>query len=275
MSGNGPGAGRWIGCDLGTHTAAYDERDVILYALAVGAAPTDLDLVFEKRLRVLPTFALTRAQWAPDALGSLGAFDVRTTMHASQRLRVLRPLPPAGEVTMSARVTHVWDKGSAAIFEVEVESEFSVATWSLFAPGLGGFGGERGPSASGRRQGPPGHESRLATRPDQPALYRLLGDRHAMHIDPEAAKAAGMPRPFMHGLCTLATVTLPLAEAAGAHPADLVELEGRFASPVFPGDLLDVRGWQQAGRGEDVLFEAAVNGTPVLTAGRAQFRVST
>ncbi|GAA4594971.1 hypothetical protein GCM10023194_63360 [Planotetraspora phitsanulokensis] len=96
-----------------------------------------------------------------------------------------------------------------------------------------------------------------------------------MHIDPEAAKAAGMPRPFMHGLCTLAAVTLPLAAAVGAHPADLVELEGRFASPVFPGDRLDVRGWEQAGRGEDVLFEAAVNGTPVLAAGRAQLRVST
>ncbi|GAA1297675.1 3-alpha,7-alpha,12-alpha-trihydroxy-5-beta-choles t-24-enoyl-CoA hydratase [Planotetraspora silvatica] len=275
MSLDGSDADAWIGRDLGKHTAAYDERDVILYALAVGAAPADLDLVFEKRLRVLPTFALTKAQWAPDTLGSLGAFDIRTTMHASQRLRVLRPLPPAGELTMASRVARVWDKGSAAIFEVEVESEFFVATWSLFAPGRGGFGGERGPSAPRRRDTPPGHESRLATRPDQPALYRLLGDRHHMHIDPEAAKAAGMPRPFMHGLCTLAAVTLPLAAAVGAHPADLVELEGRFASPVFPGDRLDVRGWELGGPGEGTLFDASVNGTPVLTGGRAQFRVST
>ena len=275
MSPDGPGAGTWIGRDLGERTAAYDERDVILYALAVGAAPTDLDLVFEKRLRVLPTFALTKAQWAPDTLGSLGAFDMRTTMHASQRLRVLRALPPAGELTMASRVARVWDKGSAAIFEVEVESEFFVATWSLFAPGRGGFDGERGPSAPRRRESPPGHESRLATRPDQPALYRLLGDRHHMHIDPEAAKAAGMPRPFMHGLCTLAAVTLPVAAAVGAHPADLVELEGSFASPVFPGDRLDVRGWEPGGPGEGMLFEAAVNGTLVLAGGRAQFRVST
>ena len=36
---------------------AYDERDAILYALAVGAKATELDLVFEDRLRVLPTFA--------------------------------------------------------------------------------------------------------------------------------------------------------------------------------------------------------------------------
>ncbi|GAA3129907.1 MaoC/PaaZ C-terminal domain-containing protein [Streptosporangium carneum] len=249
--------GDWRGHRLGERTVAYDERDAILYALAVGAAATDLDLVFEERLRVLPTFALTQAQWAPDALGSLGAFDTRTAVHGSQRLRVLRPLPRAGELTMAARVAQVWDKGAAAIFEVEVESDYFVATWSLFAPGRGGFGGERGPSSPKRPETPADRELRLDTSPDQAALYRLLGDRHHMHIDPEAAKAAGMPRPFMHGLCTLAAVTLPLAATAGAHPADLAELEGRFASPVFPGDRLGVRGWTE---GDATLFEVASEG---------------
>lgn len=63
-------AGDWRGADLGTRTVSYTERDAILYALAVGAKATELDLVFEDQLRVLPTFALTLAQWAPDALGS-------------------------------------------------------------------------------------------------------------------------------------------------------------------------------------------------------------
>ncbi|MEK8145906.1 MaoC/PaaZ C-terminal domain-containing protein [Streptomyces sp. M10(2022)] len=76
----------------------------------------------------------------------------------------------------------------------------------------------------------------MDTLPTQAALYRLLGDRHPMHIDPSAARAAGMHRPFLHGLCTLAATTLELAPALGAHPADLVELRARFASPVFPGN---------------------------------------
>ncbi|MEU8247304.1 MaoC/PaaZ C-terminal domain-containing protein [Nonomuraea sp. NPDC048916] len=268
---SGADAGTWIGHHLGERTVAYDEREAILYALAVGAGATDLDLVFEERLRVLPTFALTKAQWAPDALGSLGAFDTRTAVHGAQRLRVRGPLPPAGELTMSARVAQVWDKGRAAVFEVEVESDFFVATWSLFAPGHGGFGGERGPSAPVRPEPPPGHELRLETSPNQAALYRLLGDRHQMHIDPRAAREAGMPRPFLHGLCTLAAVTLPLAAAVGAHPADLTELDGRFAAPVFPGDRLTVRSREG---GQAVLFEAEVNGTTVLSGGRAQFRVT-
>ncbi|WP_084258909.1 MaoC/PaaZ C-terminal domain-containing protein [Microtetraspora malaysiensis] len=265
-------AGAWAGHDLGECTVAYDERDVILYALAVGAEATDLDLVFEERLRVLPTFALTQAQWAPDALGALGAFDIATAVHGSQRLVVRAPLPASGELTMRARVAAVWDKGSAAVFDVEVESACFRATWSLFAPGRGGFGGERGASRPKPQETPADHELRVRTSPNQAALYRLLGDRHRMHIDPEAAKAAGMPRPFMHGLCTLAAVTLPLAAAVGAHPADLIELEGRFAAPVFPGDRLDTRAWADGGDGAAVLFEAAADGRTAISGGHARFR---
>ncbi|MFI0479094.1 MaoC/PaaZ C-terminal domain-containing protein [Actinomadura sp. 9N215] len=259
----------WHGRALGSKTVSYDETQPILYALAVGAGASDLDLVFEERLRVLPTFALTLAQWAPDALGSAGAFDARTAVHGAQRLRVLKPLPRAGTVEMTAHVSAVWDKGSAAVFDVAVKSPYFEATWSLFAPGSGGFGGERGPSSRRRPETDPDVPSlTVRTAPDQAALYRLLGDRHHLHIDPAAAKAAGMPRPIMHGLCTLAATTLPLARSLNAHPADLVELEGRFASPVFPGETLRVATWRDA---KSTLFEATVNEKPVISAAQASF----
>ncbi|GAB2868573.1 MaoC/PaaZ C-terminal domain-containing protein [Myroides odoratimimus subsp. xuanwuensis] len=270
-------AGEWVGKVLGEQTHAYDERDAMLYALAVGAAADDLDLVFEERLRVLPTFALTLAQWAPDALGSAGAFDTSTAVHGSQRLEVLKPLPRSGEVAMKASVSAVWDKGSAAIFEVAVESDYSVATWAIFAPGCGGFGGDRGPSAPPAPEGEATARLAVPTALNQAALYRLLGDRHHMHVDPEAARAAGQPRPFLHGLATLATVTLPLARAAGAHPADLVSLDGRFGAPVFPGDTLEVDAWVTGGAdaggaaGAEARFEATADGRPALKGGRAHF----
>ncbi|NDZ80999.1 enoyl-CoA hydratase [Streptomyces sp. SID10853] len=276
-------AGAWRGRELGERTVGYDERDAILYALAVGADATDLDLVFEERLRVLPTFALALAQWAPDALGSLGAFDIRTAVHGAQRLQVRSPLPRSGKLSMRAYVGEVWDKGTAAVFEVVVVSECAVATWSLFAPGCGGFGGERGPSAPTAPAEPPYHQAEVATAPNQAALYRLLGDRHAMHIDPEAARAAGQPRPFLHGLCSMAAATLPLARAVGAHPADLVRLEGRFAAPVFPGDRLTARAWKPGGTrlsgpgaepaasSAELRFELLGGGRPVVSGGRAGF----
>ncbi|MDC3725842.1 dehydrogenase [Rhodococcus rhodochrous] len=259
---------QWRGHDLGTRTIAYDERDAILYALAVGASATDLDLVFEERLRVLPTFALTLAQWAPDALGALGAFDTRTALHGSQSLEVLAPLPRSGEITMSARVGEVWDKGRAAVFEVVVESEYFVATWSLFAPGAGGFGGERGPSAPAAPDEQADTIGTLTTHADQAALYRLTGDRHHIHIDPAAAARIGQPRPILHGLCTLAAATLPLADMLGAHPADLRTLFGRFAAPVFPGDTAQVRSW---GDTTDARFDVVTQAGAVLSGGRAAF----
>jgi acyl dehydratase len=86
-----------------------------------------------------------------------------------------------------------------------------------------------------------------------------------IHVDPVAAAAIGMPRPILHGLCAMAMATLPLASAAGAHPADLVSLEGRFAAPVFPGDVLDVRSWT------DGAFEVASGEQMVISGGKAMF----
>jgi acyl dehydratase len=259
----------WEGRHLGDRTVAYDERDAILYALAVGAPADWLDLVFEDRLRVLPTFALTLAQWAPDALGSAGAFDTSTAVHGSQRLEVLGPLPRSGTLDLSARVDRVWDKGSAAIFDVIVESELFRATWAIFAPGGGGFGGERGASAPAPDERAPTSTLTVPTAANQAALYRLLGDRHHMHVDPEAARAAGQPRPFLHGLATLAAVSLAVADDLGAHPADLTRLEGRFAAPVFPGEELVVATWADGDR--TARFEATADGRPAVRGGMAAF----
>ncbi len=268
MSGAGAGAGAeagaWAGRALGERTVGYTETDAILYALAVGAPASNLDLVFEDRLRVLPTFGLTLAQWAPDVLSAGGAFDNRA-VHGSQALTVIKPLPRSGEIRLNARVGEVWDKGAAAVFEVIVECEFFLATWSLFAPGFGGFGGDRGPARPAAPTDAPTFTTSVQTAANQAALYRLTGDRHHIHIDPEAALRIGQDRPILQGLSSMATVTLGLAERAGAHPADIRELHGRFAGVVFPGDEIAVRGW------EDGRFEAAVGDRTVITEGMVVF----
>ena len=240
-------AGDWRGRHLGERTVGWTDRDAILFALAIGARPDQLDLVFERDLRVLPPFALTLAQWAPDLLGTAGAFQVGTALHGAQRLEVLAPLPAEGELTMSARVGDVWDKGSAAVFDIVVESRSFIATWSLFAPGAGGFGGERGPGRPAPRAEEPTWRRELPVAANAAVLYRLLGDRHHIHVDPAAAGAIGQDRPILHGLATLAASTLVAAQEAGAHPADLTLLEGRFVAPVYPGETVEVRGWGDGG----------------------------
>lgn len=257
-------AGDWAGRLLGERTVSYSESEAILYALSVGARADDLDLVFEDRLRVLPSFGLTLCQWAPDILATAGAFDNRAVQGA-QSLEVHRPLPRSGELTLSARVGNVWDKGSAAIFEVIVECDEFTGLWSLFAPGVGGFGGERGPGRAVDEQRPAGTPATVSTFPTQAALYRLTGDRHHIHIDPEASARIGQPVPILQGLCTLAASTLVLADQQGASAADLTRLQGRFSGYVVPGDDLELESWS------DGAFELRRDGAPVISDGIAVF----
>src|SRR4051812_28045097 len=145
--------------ELGTRSVTYTDREAILYALAVGAAAEDLDLVFERDLRVLPTFGLGLGLWACDELGGRGYFSSTDSLHAGQRLEVLGHLPKSGELELAGRVAQVWDKGSAAIFEIEVSCEYSRAVYSIFAPGRGGGGGGRGAPARRDPESAPAHRA--------------------------------------------------------------------------------------------------------------------
>ncbi len=258
------------GHDLGTRAVGYDERDAILYALAVGAPAARTDLVYERELRVLPAYACALGLWAVEQAGGLGAYDRARSLHAAQTLELHAPLPPRAEVATRGRVAAVWDKGKAALVEVEVESDLFTARYAIFLPGRGGWGGDRGPATP--RPEPPGADAdwrgSCPTRTDQAALYRLTGDRHPIHVDVEVARANGFDRPILHGLCTFGIAARELAAAVGAHPAQLRRIEARLAAPVLPGDEVVIAAARDA---QGVRFEAKVGQTAVLTGGRAVF----
>ncbi|CDM23594.1 probable dehydrogenase [Castellaniella defragrans 65Phen] len=256
------------GKDLGAHAAAYDANKAILYALAVGAAAAELDLVYERNLRVLPTFGCALGLWAVEAAGRLGAYDPKSSLHVAQKIRVHRPLPASGSIGMRGRVAHVYDKGKAALLEIEVESEFFTAAYTIFLPGLGGWGGDRGPSAAPAADLAFTQATEVATTPELAALYRLTGDLHPVHIDPEVARTNGFSRPILHGLCTLGISARVVARQHGAHPADLRSLEARLTSPVLPGEALTVESGRAA---EGIHFRTLSNGMAVLSGGKAVF----
>ena len=93
--------------------------------------------------------------------------------------------------------------------------------------------------------------TRSPTRPrvDQALTYRLSGDRNPLHSDPEFAKLAGFDRPILHGLCTYGfTGRALLHTLMGSDPARFTSMEGRFSSPVFPGEALTIRMWARRRR---------------------------
>ena len=255
------------GHDLGTRTISYDARDAILYALAVGASCDETDLVYERDLRVLPTYACALGLWAVEEAGGLGAYDRNLSLHATQSLELHAPMPRHGSFEARGRIAEVWDKGKAAIVTIVVECETFTARYGIFLPGRGGWGGERGPSAS-RQEWHPSWQGRHATDRNLAALYRLTGDLHPIHIDIEVARANGFERPILHGLCTLGIAARMLAKPAGAHPSELKRLKARLAAPVMPGDAIDVTA---DSHGAGLFFQAKVGETTVLTGGHAVF----
>jgi acyl dehydratase len=259
-----------IGFDLGTRETVYCTHDAILYALAVGAPADRLDLVYERDIRVLPTYACALGLWAVEKAGELGAYDRKRSLHASQTLVMHRPMPREGTIVMHGKVESVWDKGKASIVDVAVESKVFTATYTIFLPGVGNWGGAPGPGAAASEDVKSGASWRSTskTSPDLAALYRLTGDLHPIHIDPEVARANGFDRPILHGLCTLGIVARLLADAAEAHPCDLRMIGARLSAPVMPGDEIAV----SANRvGEKLLFEARANERTVLKDGQAVF----
>jgi acyl dehydratase len=76
-------------------------------------------------------------------------------------------------------------------------------------------------------------------------LYRLSGDINPLHCDPQFAKAAGFPRPILHGLATMGVAGHALLKTrCGYDPARLTALSVRFSAPVFPGETIRTEIWQ-------------------------------
>jgi len=91
------------------------------------------------------------------------------------------------------------------------------------------------------------------------ALHRLSGDYNPLHVEDDLAQMSGFPKAINHGLCTLGqSVRLVLKELLGNDPAQFKAARVRFASPVLPGQTLQVKMWVEGPR---VVFTTTVKET--------------
>jgi acyl dehydratase len=278
-----------VGAESEPAEASWTSKDSLLYALGVGAGqtdPTGFELEFttensegivQKALPTMPVVINASAPGAPSLFDTIGTFNWAMLVHGEQSITLHQELPPAGTAMMKGRVAGMYDKGKAAVVVLENEATdtsgqplFS-ATMSAFIRGEGGWGGDRGPS--GPRNVPPEREPDKVvsydTRPDQALLYRLSGDRNPLHSDPSFAKLAGFDKPILHGLCTYGfTGRALLHGVCDSDPGRFKHIEGRFSTPVMPGDRLDVRIWIE---GNEAIFQTCVGDSVVLDSGKLVF----
>lgn len=236
----------------------YTFKDVVLYALGVGAGADDLPLIYEGApggLKVLPSFCVVPAMKAFPHPGD--NIEWSRFLHGEQRFRLLRPLPPEGRLVQSGKVAAIYDKGKGALFQIEISGGLEDGTpvyevdWVVFYVGGGGFGGDPGPKAQ-MLTPPEGAEPDFAisdrVAENQAAIYRLSGDLNPLHIDPAAAARGGFDRPILHGLCTYGFATRAIVNGPLNGGVDaLKEFAARFSGPVFCGDSLTTKGWQTDG----------------------------
>ena len=274
------------GATTGPFIASWSEADCMRYALSVGAAAEDPlgdDLRFTTEnsagvtLVALPTMCTVvgGALQGPSPLTALGMYDRKMSVHGSVELTLHVPLPTAATTSTTVELESVYDKRSGALANLRVDTAseagepiFTVRN-GIFIRGEGGWGGDAGPAWPG-----PAIPERTAdavrrqtTRGDQPLLYRLNGDRNALHSDPTVAQAAGFDRPILHGLCTVGFASRAIVDAMfDGDPAGVAALGCRFAAPVLPGDTLETRMWRAD---DQVAFETWVGDRCVLSSGYA------
>ncbi|MBU6266793.1 MAG: MaoC family dehydratase N-terminal domain-containing protein [Sphingomonadales bacterium] len=265
----------------------YEERDALLYALSIGMGqdpldPAELAFVLEKpALRVVPTLASVLGAHAHEAglLWQGGLLDPASIVHGEERLELHRPLPAAGTLAGRKHVCDVVDKGAGRGAIITVRKELHLGDGipaitcdqRIFVRGGGGFGG--GPGSFTDLKPVPNRPAdamiHAQTRPEQALLYRLNGDRHLLHADPDFARRAGFERPILHGLCTYGIACRAvLAEACGHDPSRLRRFAARMSAPVYPGDTLATEVWRD---GDQIAFRTTVpaRGVTVLDCGAA------
>jgi acyl dehydratase len=269
---------------------SYGPKDCMLYALGLGIGQDPLNadelaFVYEKNLKVLPTFAVMQGYAAYWLRRPEIGVTWEKVVHGEQGLKLHEPVAPQGTVIGRTNILDVVDKGEGKGALIYSQREISdkasgrllaTLTQTTFCRGDGGFDGPK-------RETPPPHAlpqraadgiCDFSTRPEMALIYRLSGDTNALHVDPDFAKAAGFPRPVLHGLATFGVAGHALLKTVcGYDPARLTAISGRFSAPVYPGETIRTEFWRDGGV---VSFRARVVERDVIAIdhGRAEVRGS-
>ncbi len=261
-------------------------RDTMLYALGVGLGadpcdPGQLKFVYEKNLQALPTMAIILGYPGPWYVRVDAGITRTHVVHGEQGFIIHRPLPVEGTIAGRTTITGVIDKGkdkgAIVLLETKVRDKTSgelicTLTSTGFCRADGGFGGPSGPVKTPHPlpDRPPQLTCDLPILPQAALIYRLSGDYNPLHADPDFARKAGFTKPILHGRCTFSVAGHAILKTCcGYDPARLRSMEGRFSSPVYPGETIRTEIWQD---GAVVSFRSTVpaRGVTVINNGRAE-----
>jgi acyl dehydratase len=119
----------------------------------------------------------------------------------------------------------------------------------------------------------------LKVTPDKYLPHRYAGasgDFNPIHIDPEFAKAVGLPKNILHGLYTMAQVARAQTVAAGGDPRALRKLSVQFRGMGMPEQEITVSGSVKEANDGTVVVEtvAAQAGNEIIRNAEAVLKLN-
>lgn len=274
-----------IGTVHRTHEGRVDPDAAVAYALATN----DPNEAYLRGAAVPPLYtsslilgALHEAVEASVERWSLGE---RGSVHGEHDLRLFEPVRPGMHLRWRARTRNATQTPAGVLVTQSVlvcdleDRPLVEHLWSTLYMG-GHIECDLGDRPPDHTFHPQARQRPLGTYSTDMALdqgFRYAGasgDRVGHAISDEQARAEGFHGKILQGLCTFAMCSGGVvAHAAGGDPSRLRRLAGRFASPTYPKQRLDVELYD-AGRRSDgtrlVAFEAIAGGVAVVKHGLAE-----
>ena len=119
----------------------------------------------------------------------------------------------------------------------------------------------------------------LTVTPDKYVPHRYAGasgDFNPIHIDPEFAKAVGLPGNILHGLYSMAQVARAATQTGGGDPRALKRLKVQFRGMGKPEVEIRVTGTVREADGERAVIDtvAEQDGNQIIRNAEAELQLS-
>jgi len=290
--------GKAVGFEPPEQPVAWTNRDLLLYAVGIGATRHDLNLVYElhKDFAPFPLFPVVLSfkgtnpdvidfnkSISSDPVPGLPLFDPSRIVHGSQQVQILRPIPAVSGPgwKLKKKIVGVHENKSGIVVDTEhtlVDSNgvpYTRLLGATFHVGAKANGTKfdktiveqiklSKPLPKGRA---PDHVIRDVISDSQAIIYRLSGDFNPLHIDPAIGTRARFGGVILHGLASYGFAARGILNSvAGGDPLSLKAINARFSTPVKPNDTLETSVWE-IGPGPDNTVEFAFE-TKNLTTGQ-------